>query len=124
MTDMGGISLLTPKEGDAVFWRKVESGQWYVLVTNNANRHLEVFTEIEESHYSGEANKDFVLLVFFPTVIAFMHKNRISEHDLATHLGMRASQLTGKDILVLTDDAIFAAETNRFFAQLAWKKAV
>ncbi len=119
MTDM-----LTLKEGDAEFRRKVESGQWYVLVTNNASRHLEVFTEIEESHYSGEANKDFVLLVFFPTVIAFMHKSRISEHDLATHLGMRASQLTGKDILVLTDDPKFAAETNRFFAQLGRKKAV
>ena len=95
-----------------------------MLVTNNASRHLEVFSEIEETHYSGEANKDFVLLVLFPTVIAFMHKSRISEHDLATHLGMRASQLTRKDILVLTDDPVFAAETNRFFADFARKKAV
>ncbi len=53
-----------------------------------------------------------------------MHKSRISEHDLATHLGMRASQLTGKDILVLTDDPTFAAETNRFLAQLGREKAV
>ncbi len=41
---MGGVSLLTQKEGDAEIWRRVDSGQWYVLVTNNASRHLEVFS--------------------------------------------------------------------------------
>jgi len=113
------IGLLTPEQAEAAFMRRVESGEWYVLQSSDGNpRHIAMFVEIETTHYAGEANKDFELVVGWPVVTAFMRKSRMSLEDFATHVGLPVAQLAGKDIFLLTDDHAFAAEANKTIAEI------
>lgn len=99
-----GLDLLTPEQAEAETRRKIDSGEWYVMQSNNP-RHITMFIEIENTHYAGEANKDFELVLAWPWfVTAFMRKSRMSLEDFATHVGMPVAQLEGKDIFLLTGE--------------------